>query len=72
MASLAEDKTTLPDAASILALIESVEKKEDYELASAFRKKDEEQPGVGWSLLSQISLSISRRESWSRSGRWSK
>jgi hypothetical protein len=54
VASLAEDKTTLPDAASILALIESVEKKEDYELASAFRKKDEEQPGIGWSLLSQI------------------
>lgn len=53
-ASLAEDKTTLPDAASILALIESVEKKEGYELASAFRKKNEEQPGVGWSLLSQI------------------
>ena len=54
MAPLAEDKTTFPDAASILALIESAEKKEDYEFSSAFRKKEEEQPGHGWSLLSQI------------------
>lgn len=54
MDSLATHKTNLPDAASILALIAGVEKKEDYELASAFRRMDEEQPGVGWSLLSQI------------------
>ena len=32
---MADDKTILPDAASILALIESVEKKKDRNFASA-------------------------------------
>jgi hypothetical protein len=48
------DSNFVITGASILASIESLEKKEDYELSSAFRKKDAEQPGLGWLLLSQI------------------
>lgn len=51
---MSEDKAVLPDIASIRGLIEGVAGKEDHEFASAFRKKEEEQPGIGWSLLAQI------------------
>ena len=52
--SLAEDKTTLPEAASILVSIESVEKKKDRKFAFAFEKLEKEHPNNGWGLLAQI------------------
>ena len=51
---MTDNKAMVPDKASILALIENIERKDDYEFSSAFRKKDEESPSKGWSLLSQI------------------
>ncbi len=54
MGSLAESKAILPDAASISTVIEGVEKKEAYRFFTAFCSKAEEQPGTGWSLLTQI------------------
>lgn len=54
MASLAEEKTTLPDAASILASIESVEKKKDRSFASVFDEREKDHPNNGWGLLAQI------------------
>ncbi len=51
---MAEDKTTLPDAASILASIENVEKKKDRNFASAFDRLEKNHPNNGWGLLAQI------------------
>lgn len=51
---MTEENNILPKAGLIFDLIKSLEKKRDREFASTFSKKDEEQPGVGWSLLSQI------------------
>ncbi len=51
---MTKDKIIFPDFDAILAVIDQVEKKEDNQFAAAFRKKEEEEPGQGWKLLSQI------------------